>query len=232
VIVVQHCGQNDAAMKRIIDRFGARQVAYSGSFHFSRMNNLGAKATAGEILVFLNDDVEPLEASWLERLVAQIQRPEIGVVGARLLYPSGALQHAGVAIAIGDGCGHIGRGSFDAPYWPWLNMTRDVAAVTGACLVIRRTLFDSIDGFSERFPVNYNDVDLCLRVRESGYRVILESAAILRHYECQSRRGEVGVQERELWYELWRDTINAGDPFYNLHLTSEREDLSLRSSNE
>jgi GT2 family glycosyltransferase len=232
VIVVQHCSKNDAAMKTIIDRFGAKQVAYSGPFHFSRMNNVGVKVAAGEILVFLNDDVEPLDASWLERLVAQVQRSDVGAAGARLLYPSGTLQHAGVTIAIGDGCGHIGRGSFESPYWPWLNMTRDVAAVTGACLVIRRALFDSLHGFSERFPVNYNDVDLCLRVREAGYRVILESASILRHYECQSRRGGVSAPERELWYELWSDTINAGDPFYSPHLTCEREDLSLRGPSE
>jgi GT2 family glycosyltransferase len=107
-------------------------------------------------------------------------------------------------------------------------MTRDVSAVTGACLAIRRELFEELGGFSEVFPVNYNDVDLCLRVREAGYRVVCDTGAVLRHYECQSRRGEVTFQERELWYARWGDAIDAWDPFYNANLAREREGVSLR----
>ena len=201
----------------------------TGPFNFSRMNNLGARTATGEVLVFLNDDVTPLEPSWLERLVAQAQRPDVGIAGARLLYPSGALQHAGVAIGITDGCGHLGRGTFTPRYWPWLALTRDVAAVTGACLATRAALFRELDGFAEQFPVNYNDTDLCLRVRQAGYRVVYESGAVLRHTECQSRRGVVTLAERERWYDRWAEFIEAGDPFYTPHLTREREDLSLRS---
>lgn len=232
VVVVQHLGGDDRALQAVIERHGARRVPCAGPFNFSRMNNLGARTATGEVLIFLNDDVTPLEPSWLERLVAQAQRPDVGIAGARLLYPSGALQHGGVAIGITDGCGHLGRGTFTPRYWPWLALTRDVAAVTGACLAIRAALFHELDGFAEQFPVNYNDTDLCLRVRQARYRVVYESGAVLRHTECQSRRGVVTLAERERWYDRWADFIEAGDPFYSPHLTREREDLSLRSVSE
>jgi GT2 family glycosyltransferase len=230
IIVVQHLGHNDAGVRGVIERYGARRVAYSGAFHFSVMNNLGADAATGDVLVFLNDDTESLDASWLDRLVGQVERPGVGVAGARLVYPSGTLQHAGVAIGVGDGCGHIGRRAITAPHWPWLQMTRDVAAVTGACLAINASLFRELGGFAGEFPINYSDIDLCLRVRAAGYRVVYDTGAVLRHYECQTRRrGIVTLRERESWFDRWEEWIEAGDPFYSPNLTREREDLSLRA---
>ena len=228
VIVVHHLGPEDAALKAAAERFGAVRVPYSGPFHFSLMNNIGAQAARGEVLVFLNDDVEPLESSWLERLVAQAERPDVGVVGAKLLYPSGSLQHAGVVVGISDGCGHVGRGVFDVRYWPWLEMTRDVAAVTGACMAMRAAVFHEIGGFSNEFPVNYNDTDLCLRARQAGYRVICDVGALLQHLECQTRSRGVTFRERERWYIQWGELMEAGDQFYTSHLTREGEDLTLR----
>lgn len=230
IIVVQHLGHDDAGVQAIIERHGARRVPYSGAFHFSVMNNLGAEAATGDVLVFLNDDTEPLNVSWLDRLVGQVERPGVGVAGARLVYPSGTLQHAGVAIGVSDGCGHIGRGAITAQHWPWLQMTRDVAAVTGACLAIEAALFRELGGFAGEFPINYNDIDLCLRVRHAGYRVVCDTGVVLRHYECQTRgRGIVTLRERESWFDRWGEWIQSGDPFYNPHLTTEREDLSLRA---
>lgn len=229
IIVVQHVVDGDrGAMEAVASRYGARTVRYEGPFHFSRMNNLGAEHADGEILVFLNDDVEPLVSSWLSDLAAQAQRPEIGVAGARLLYPSGTLQHAGISTGIGDGCGHPGRGTYGSPYWKWLDLTRDVSAVTGACLAIRKHLFQQLGGFDERFPVNYNDADLCLRAIKAGFWVVYESAAVLRHYECQTRRGGVSFSEREQWYSCWSDELDRGDPFYSPNLNRVREDASLR----
>jgi GT2 family glycosyltransferase len=229
IVVVQHLGKEDTGLERTIERNGARRVVYSGEFHFSRMNNLGAEAATGDVLVFLNDDVASLEDSWLERLTGHTDRPDVGAVGARLLYPLGTLQHAGIVIGIGDGCGHIGRGSLGARYWPWLQMTRDVEAVTGACLAIRSSLFWELGGFADEFPSNYNDTDLCLRVRQGGYRVIYDPAVVLRHKEAQSRRTTVTLSERETWYGRWAHVIDGGDPFYSRYLTTEREDLSLRA---
>jgi GT2 family glycosyltransferase len=230
IVVVQHLGYDDAKVQKVIERHGARRVPYSGAFHFSVMNNLGADAATGDVLVFLNDDTEPLDPAWLDRLVGHVGRPGVGIAGARLVYPSGTLQHAGVAIGVSDGCGHIGRGAFTAPLWPWLQITRDVAAVTGACLAINAALFRKLGGFAGEFPINYNDIDLCLRVRHAGYRVVCDTSAVLRHYECQTRgRGIVTLRERESWFDRWGDLIEAGDPFYSPHLTREREDLSLRA---
>jgi len=229
LIVVNHVGGGgDAAMEKVIAQHNGKCVRYAGPFHFSRMNNLAAKAAGGEILVFLNDDAAPLVDSWLSDLVAQVQRPEIGAAGARLLYPSGTLQHGGITIGIGDGCGHVGRGTYQCRYWPWLDATRDVAAVTGACLAVRRQVFEEVGGFDDRFPTNYNDVDLCLRIRSRGYRIVYESSVVLRHDECQTRRGVVALPERQQWYACWADEIDRGDPFYSPNLTRMREDASLR----
>ena len=227
-VVVQHLTGRDDAMERVLSRSEAKCVRYKGPFDFSRMNNVGAEAADGEILVFLNDDIEPLLSSWLYRLAAQAQRPDVGIAGARLVYPGGTLQHAGIAIGIGDGCGHPGRSMNATPYWNWTNLTRDVAAVTGACLAIRKELFQQLGGFDQAFPVNYNDTDLCLRVRQAGYRVLYEAGAVLLHRECQTRKGGVSFTERERWYARWSTELDQGDPFYSPHLSRVREDASLR----
>ena len=229
-VVVQHVTGDDAAMEDVLKRHRVKRVRYEGNFHFSQMNNLGAEAADGDILVFLNDDVEPLVSSWLALLAAQAQRPEVGIVGAKLVYPSGSIQHAGIVIGISDGCGHPGRGTYGPPYWNWLDLTRDVSAVTGACLAIRREVFRQLGGFDELFPVNYNDTDLCLRARRAGYRVVLEPAALLRHYECQTRRGGVEFSERDNWYARWSSELDQGDPFYSRNLTTIGEDVRLRLS--
>jgi GT2 family glycosyltransferase len=233
VIVVQHLAGKPKELEAVIARHRAARLTHAGPFHFSRMNNMAAEAAKGSILVFLNDDTEIIEGSWLDRLVAQVERPDVGVAGARLLYPSGTLQHGGVVIGVGDGCAHVGRNTSEmVSHWPWLDLTRDVSAVTGACLAIRKSVFCQIGGFGEQFPVNYNDIDLCLRVREAGYRVIYEAGAVLRHYECQSRVGFVTAEERRDWYARWAQAMEAGDPFYNINLTRKHEDLSLRSRTE
>ncbi len=228
IVVVQHVAGQEDAMAEVLSRSDAKRVRYEGPFNFSRMNNLGAETAEGEILVFLNDDVEPLVPAWLYQLAAQVQRPEVGIAGARLMYPAGTWQHAGIAIGIGDGCGHPGRGMNATPYWNWTNLTRDVSAVTGACMAIRKELFQQLGGFDPAFPVNYNDTDLCLRARKAGYRVLYEEGAVLCHRECQTRKGGVSFAERERWFDRWSAELDRGDPFYSPHLTRIREDASLR----
>jgi len=227
LIVVHHLGGDDSAMRALIKGAGAVCIPFDGAFNFSAMNNLGAQRAKGEILVFLNDDVEPLVSEWLESLVVQVQRQSIAIAGAKLLYPSGLLQHAGIAVGIGDGCGHPGRHTRGSLCFPWLNLARDVSAVTGACLAVRKDVFDELGGFDPEFPVNYNDVDLCLRAREAGYRVIYEPAAVLRHDECQTRAGGTTYEDRKAFFARWRSTLDAGDPFYNPNLTTLGEDAGL-----
>ena len=227
MIVVEHRVGNTANMDRLLRNSDVVRVPYVGSFNFSAMNNMGAAQATGEILVFLNDDVEPLTSEWLEALLAHAGRPQVGVVGAKLLYPSGAIQHAGLATGIMEGAGHPGRHLFSAPYWNWLSLTRNVSAVTGACLAIRKDLFRPLRGFDESFPVNYNDADLCLRARQAGYEVVFEPAALLRHDECRTRRPGVQLREREIWEERWAAWLEQGDPYYSPHLTGLLEDASL-----
>lgn len=129
-----------------------------------------------------------------------------------------------------EGGGHLHRNTFAARYWSWLPFTCNVSAVTGACLAIRREVFAELGGFDPCFPVNYNDVDLCLRARQAGYQVILEPAAVLRHDECQSRRPGVRLEERDLFERRWAAWIDRGGPFYSPHLTRTREDAGLEWS--
>ena len=227
IVVVQHRTGDTAAMDRLLDVRPCLRVPYTGPFNFAAMNNLGAREATGGVLIFLNDDVEPLTPQWLYEMLAHAHRREVGAVGARLLYQSGAIQHAGMAIGIMQGAGHPHRHSFAAQYWNWLPFTRNVSAVTGACLAIRRSVFEDLHGFDEDFPVNYNDVDLCLRARQAGYQVLVEPAAVLRHYECQSRQPGVQLEESALFEQRWSTCLESGDPFYSPYLTRTREDAGL-----
>jgi GT2 family glycosyltransferase len=214
-------------MDRLLRGLGCLRIPYAGPFHFSVMNNLAAKRAGGEALVFLNDDVEPLAPEWLGELLAHANRPEVGPVGAKLLYPSGAIQHAGMAVGIMQGAGHLHRDTFGAEHWNWLPFTRNVSAVTGACLAVRKTVFEELGGFDESFAINYNDVDFCLRARQAGYEVIIEPAAVLRHYECQTRKPGVSSEERDLFHQRWEDWLERGDPFYSPWLNRSGEDAGL-----
>ena len=227
IVVVQHRTGGIAAMDRLLETCTCVRVPYNGPFNFAAMNNLGARHASGDVLVFMNDDIQPLESDWLTAMLAHANHSEIGAVGAKLVYPSGAIQHAGIVIGIMEGAGHLHRNTFGSPYWNWLPFTRNVSAVTGACLAIRKSVFEELNGFDESFPANYNDVDLCLRARQAGYEVIVEPAAVLRHDECQSRQAGVRLEERYLLEQRWAAWLERGDPFYSPHLRRTREDAGL-----
>jgi GT2 family glycosyltransferase len=227
VVVVRHEVAPNPGFDEALRQFGARGIPYPNQFHFSRMNNLGAEVSRGEMLLFLNDDTEALKPDWLDHVVAHLERPEVGVVGAKLLYGSGAIQHAGIVTGMGDGVGHAGRGFFAVDEWPWLNLTRNVSAVTGACLGIRKSLFVEMGGFDLQFPVNYNDIDLCLRVRQSGYLIVYEPRCLLRHDECQTRLGGTHHIERERFYERWSQVLSDPDPYYSPSLNRATEQIRI-----
>ena len=126
-----------------------------------------------------------------------------------------------------DGAGHLGRHLLGSTYWPWIQHTRDVSAVTGACMAVRTDLFARLGGFDRAFPVNYNDVDLCLRARQAGFDVVVEGSAVLTHHESFTRRGGTSRAERMQFYRRWGRLIGAVDPFYTPHLRRDVEDLSL-----
>ncbi|BBF81390.1 glycosyltransferase family 2 protein [Asticcacaulis excentricus] len=185
----------DAAMKPHI-----RVIRQDIPFNFSTLCNRGAAAARYPLLVFLNDDVEALDGSWLYAMAGFAEREDVGVVGARLLYESRDLQHAGVATHLIPGPGHPWRGVPES-LWrthPYLSVAGEVDAVTGACLMIRRDLFDQVGGFDEaRFPVSLNDIDLCLKVRRVGLKAIYAPEATLLHKEGQSRRADHRPEEYE-----------------------------------
>jgi GT2 family glycosyltransferase len=192
------------------------------------MNNLGAAAAESPNLLFLNDDVRASESGWAERLAEQVSREEVGVAGAVLWYPTGLLQHAGIVVGIGDGVGHAGRYMRATELWPWLLANREVSAVTGACLAIRKELFEQLGRFDTLFPNNYNDVDLCFQARARGFRVVCVPTAGLIHAECQSRPGIVKFEERFRFYERWADLLGRPDPYYSTALApTERIALNL-----
>jgi len=232
IIVVQHLGSSSAASEQavaqVIAARGAKCVPYAAPFNFSAMNNLGAESATGSILLFLNDDVTPLRPDWLRRMEAWLRVPEVGAVGAKLTFPDGRLQHSGIAAWMTDGAWHPGRNMPPHPNWPWTQYTREVSAVTGACLAIRAADFRRLGGFDIAFPVNFNDVDLCFRLRREGFSIILDAEAELRHDESRTRSGGTSYEERHAFFRKWRSELQRPDPFYTPHLAQNNEDLSLR----
>jgi len=180
-------------------RMNVQVVTDFGPFNFSRLINAGVKRSSGEIVLMLNDDAEAVEPGWLHRMVDSAMNPAVGCVGARLLYEDRTIQHAGVTLGISGICGHLwkGLGEAEAAAIPQIVLPSGRMAVTGACLAIRRDVFDKAGGLDERsFPVAYNDVDLCLRVRDLGYRTVYRGDAVLIHHESQSRGHDEATVER------------------------------------
>jgi GT2 family glycosyltransferase len=176
-----------------LERFQVRSrfkvVPCPGAFNFSRLCNRGARHADGDFLLFLNNDVEVLTPDWLEQFLYLANCPDIGIVGATLLYPDGTLQHAGIFSSEDGRWSHVYRGcpqDYRGDHGE-LAHARSVSAVTGACLMIRRSLFIEMNGFDERYAVTFNDVDLCRRVRERGLKVVISPHARLWHFESVSR---------------------------------------------
>ena len=202
-------------------------------FNFSALNNSGVTHCSGDVLGFLNNDLEFTKPDWLEKMVAQAVRKEVGAVGARLLFPNNLLQHGGVIIGIGGVAGHNhkGRPREDFGYFNRAILSQNLSAVTAACLVMRREVFDTIRGFDEQLSVAFNDVDLCLRIRKAGFKIVYEPEAELYHHESASRGYENTAEkfarferEVETMKTRWKDTLRV-DPYYNPNLTNLSEDF-------
>lgn len=208
---------------------GHRVLRDERPFNWSALNNLAAASATGEQLLFLNNDVEVIDAGWLEAMLEHAQRREVGVVGARLIYGNDTIQHAGVVLGVGGTANHAFRHlPRDAHgYRGWLAVVRNYSAVTGACLMTRRELFAEVGGFDERLPVAYNDVDYCLRVRARGLYVVYTPFASLYHYESTTRGSLHPPADEALTRERWAAVIER-DPFYSPHLTRAKEDFGLR----
>lgn len=216
VLVVDN-GSRTEAMRAYLATTRHRVVRAPGPFNFARLNNMAVAHTTGRYVLFLNDDTEPIGTDWLRALEEHAQRPEVGAVGAKLLYSDGRIQHAGIAVGIGGVAGHPHRFARTLA-----DEIRDVSAVTAACLMMRRAVFDAVGGFDERLPINSNDVDLCLRVRARGYLVVYTSHAVLRHHESQTRGARARPDDAWLMTRRWRDVLRA-DPYYSPNLDRTEE---------
>ncbi len=204
------------------------------AFNWSALNNRLTALATGEVLVLMNDDVDVIGTDWLIEMVRQITRPEVGIVGARLLYPDGTLQHGGVVLSE-MAATHVLRSAREeeAGYLGQLALTRDLSAVTGACLAIRRELLAALGGLDESFDLTCNDVDLCLRARAAGWRVVWTPHAVLAHVDGATRgRDKTLAQLTRFWRDLrrlhdrWEDAMDF-DPFLNANLLATDHDLVL-----
>jgi O-antigen biosynthesis protein len=205
-------------------------------FNYARLNNLAAAATDAEYLLFLNNDTVIVAPDWIEAMLAYGRRPQIGAVGALLLYPDDTVQHAGVVLGILGLAGHAHRylpGSTSG-YHGALQRVTNYAAVTGACMLVARAKFLEVGGFDEAFAVSYNDVDLCLRLLRQGFRNVYVPQARVYHFESKSRglddnpmKVARAMREVAMIRERWPE-ISVRDPYYNPNLTVDAEDFSIR----
>jgi GT2 family glycosyltransferase len=206
-----------------------RVLNYGGPFNYSAINNLAVEQTDNPWLLFLNNDTEVIDGDWLTTMAEHIQRPEVGAVGPRLLYPDDTVQHGGIVVGVGGIAEHAFRGfPAEAPgVCRQLQVTRNYSAVTGACLLTRRDVFNKVHGFDEeRLPVTFNDVDLCLKIRRAGYLVVYTPFARLYHHESGTRRRTIEPMETGVMRERWAAVLD-DDPYYNPNLSRERADFSL-----
>ncbi|MGI4746036.1 MAG: glycosyltransferase [Janthinobacterium lividum] len=224
-------------MRRLARDPRVKIIRQDGPFNWSAINNRVAARGQGKLLLFLNNDIEILNRDWLSELVRQVLQPDVGVVGARLFYRDGSVQHAGIAITP-TGARHILRSARDddSGYMGQIVLTRDVAAVTGACMMVRRTVFDALGGFDETFPLTCNDIDFCFRARKAGHRVVWTPHATLTHVDGGTR-GVDGTAQQIIQacmdngrlLERW-DPIGLGDPYLNANLMVTDHHLFLAAS--
>jgi GT2 family glycosyltransferase len=225
-------GTTDPEALGVFDRHPVDVVRFGGPFNFSRVNNAGARRAEGDYVLFLNNDTEVQTPEWIEAIVDLAEQDGVGAVGPLLLYPDGRVQHAGVVLGLRGTADHIMRG-FPANsdgYAGSLSCTREVSAVTAACMLMRRALFLELDGFDEHFATHYQDVDLCLRIGRTGRRILYTPRAVLRHDEGATRGDHYDHLDRALLLDAWGDTIARGDPYYNASLSLAGADYEPRAA--
>ncbi|MGP9765423.1 glycosyltransferase family 2 protein [Halomonas sp. AOP13-D3-9] len=232
------CPETLAYMKAVEKRDArVRVLKWNYPFNYSAINNFGAAQAHGSIIGLINNDIEPIDEHWLTEMVSHVCRAEIGCVGAKLYYPNGMLQHGGVILGLGDVAGHSHRffPRQSDGYTGRLKLVQNLSAVTAACLLLRKSVFNNVGGLNETdLTIAYNDVDLCLKVREAGYRNLWTPYAELYHHESISRGADDTPKKRARWLSevaymrrTWADQLD-NDPAYNPNLTLVHEDFSLR----
>ena len=214
-----------------------RVVTWEKEFNFSAINNFGVQFAKGEYLLFLNNDTEIIEPDVIQEMLGYCQREDVGAVGARLLYQDDTIQHAGVVVGFGGIAGHtfIGLHKAENSYFHRAMCAQDYSAVTAACLMTKKSLFEKVGGFTEELAVAFNDIDFCMKIRSLEKLVVYNPYALLYHYESKSRGLEdtpekVARFNREIatFARRWPDILKNGDPFYNPNLTLRKSNFALR----
>jgi GT2 family glycosyltransferase len=216
-----------------------RILEWSRPFNYAAVNNFAAAEARGDFLLFLNNDTEAINPDWLEAMVKVAAQPGVGAVGAKLYYADDTIQHAGIVVGMGGVAGHshLFYPRAAQGYMQRLRITQNVAAVTGACLLMPRAVFEQVGGFDEGFVLAFNDVDLCLSVLKAGYRVVWTPDAELYHLESKTRGYEDTAEkqarfkrEYDLFHLKWGQFLKAGDPYYSPHFRLDRPDFALKAA--
>lgn len=240
LIVENHSTQPEthAYYRRLEQSPNVRILNWSQPFNYASVNNYAIGHARGDVLLLLNNDIEAINADWMERMLEHALRPDVGAVGAMLYYPNDTVQHAGVILGIGGVASH--SHTFhrrESPgYCRRLAVTQNLSAVTGACLMMRKAVFDEVGGFDERFIIAFNDIDLCLKIRQKGYLVVWTPHAELYHHESVTRGHDLDDPvrqarlegEEDLFRGKWLDFLRAGDPYYSPNLSLQDGNFSIR----
>jgi GT2 family glycosyltransferase len=219
----------DAETRNYLASRPYRIIAVEESSNLSQLINLGAAAAQGEYLLLLHDDIQVISGEWITAMLGFCRQPEIGAVGARLLYQTGRIQHIGVVLGLRGPVGYPLRGLHAHPqdYLDPSRFIRNCSAVSGACMMVRKQLFEKLSGFDEHFPGTYNDIDFCLRIREAGYRIVWTPEAELYKDDETFARYDSDGKQIEFFERRW-DKVLKNDPYYNPNLTLRYEDLGYR----
>ncbi len=200
------------------------------------MNNWAARQANGEVFLFLNNDTQVINNDWLEEMLQFAMRPDVGAVGAKLYYPDGTIEHGGIIVGIGGVAGYSHRHfpPDDPGYFFQLVLPHNVSAVTAACLMIRKQVFQEVNGFDENYFLGFGDVDLCLRILQKGYLNVWTPYAEIYHYKTETSKSGYTIKaskklKKEVKYfkQTWANFLQKGDPYYSPNLTTERENFDL-----
>lgn len=239
--------ENNSAEKETFDYYQTLSeqenitvVTYTGAFNYAKINNFGAGFAKGAYLLLLNNDTQVISMNWLEAMLMYAQRPDVGAVGAKLYYGDRTIQHAGIVVGLGAhrtaGHTHYKINYDNLGYMGKLCYAQNVSAVTGACLMVKKDIYEALGGLDEAFRVALNDVDFCLRVREKGYLNVFTPFAELYHFESASRGMDVVDEEKArryeeecaLFRERWKELLAKGDPYYNPNFSLDHSDYALK----
>ena len=241
ILIVENNSEKEETFeyyKKLPERYPkVRMLTWEKEFNYSAINNFAAEEAQGEYLLFLNNDVEILTPDWIEEMLQNCQQENVAAVGAKLYYPDDTIQHAGVVLGLGGIAGHIMcRASREDPgYFGRMISVQEISAVTAACMMVKKSEFDSVKGFDETFQVAFNDIDLCMKFRAAGKKIVFTPYAELYHYESKSR-GLEDTPEKQFRFdkevkrfqEKWAQQLEMGDPYYSPNLSVTEGDCSLR----